>query len=153
MKWQKGPNERNPREKRPKADKSKVKAAPAISPFASARFPGIHPRGEGCRYWNDAEFKRGHYKGTPIMSLDFPNRSRCYDATLRAVRFWGHDGPMEASFFVNEDALKRIQPEMPCDEAGLLGAFNSHSALIHATAAKVYRRGRKGSYELIPGDF
>jgi len=87
------------------------------------------------------------------MSLSFPNRSRFYDATLRAVRFWGHDGPMEASFFVNEDALKSIQPEMPCDEAGLLGAFDSHCALIHATAAKVYRRGRKGSYELIPGDF
>jgi glucose/arabinose dehydrogenase len=33
----------------------------------------------------------------------FPSRS--YDATRRAVRFWGHDGPMEAAFFVNEDAL------------------------------------------------
>ena len=33
------------------------------------------------------------------MSLNFPNQSRSYDATLRAVRFWGHDGPMEAAFF------------------------------------------------------
>jgi hypothetical protein len=32
-----------------------------------------------------------------------------YDATLRAVRFWGHDGAMEVSFFVNEDALKRLE--------------------------------------------
>jgi hypothetical protein len=87
------------------------------------------------------------------MSLNFPNRNRFYDATRRAVRFWGHDGAMEASIFVNEDALKSIQPEMSCDEAGLLGAFDSHCAQIHATAVKVYKRGRKGSYELIPGDF
>jgi Protein of unknown function (DUF1488) len=87
------------------------------------------------------------------MSLSFPNRSRSYDATLRSVRFWGHDGAMEASFFVNEEALKRIQPGMQSDEAGLLSAFDSHLALIHAAAAKVYKRGRKGSYELIPADF
>jgi hypothetical protein len=58
------------------------------------------------------------------MSLSFPNRSRVYDATLRAVRFWGHDGAMEAAFFVNEDALKRIEPGMQPDEAGLLNAFD-----------------------------
>jgi len=87
------------------------------------------------------------------MSLNFPNRSRSYDATLRAVRFWGHDGAMEASFFVNEEALKRIQPGIRSDETGLLGAFDSHRDLIHATAAKVYKRSRKGCYELIPADF
>ena len=87
------------------------------------------------------------------MSLSFPNPCRSYDATLRAVRFWGHDGPMEAAFFVNEDALRRIQPGMPCDEAGLLSAFDSHCNLIHAAATKVYKRGRRGSYELIPADF
>jgi hypothetical protein len=87
------------------------------------------------------------------MSLNFPNRSRSYDATLRAVRFWGHDGAMEASFFVNEEALKQIQPGLRSDEAGLLRAFDSHRDLIHATATKVYKRGRRGSYELIPADF
>ena len=87
------------------------------------------------------------------MTLNFPNQSRSYDATLRAVRFWGHDGAMEASFYVNEDALKRIQPSMRPDEAGILAAFDLHRDLIHMTAAKVYRRGRKGSYELIPADF
>ena len=87
------------------------------------------------------------------MPLNFPNRSRSYDATPRAVRFWGHDGAMEASFFVNEEALKRIQPDMRPDEAGLLSAFDSHRDLIHATASKVYKRGRKGSYELSPDDF
>jgi hypothetical protein len=87
------------------------------------------------------------------MSLNFPNRSRSYDVTLRAVRFWGHDGPMEVSFFVAEEALKRIQPGMPPDEAGLLSAFDSHCVLIHAAATKVYKRGRKGSYELNAADF
>ncbi len=87
------------------------------------------------------------------MSLDFPNRSGCYDATLRAVRFWGHDGPMEASFFVNEGALKSIQPEMPCDEAGLLGAFDSHRALIHATAAKSIGADERDHTYLFPAIF
>jgi hypothetical protein len=87
------------------------------------------------------------------MTLNFPNQSRSYDATLHAVRFWGYDGAMEASFYVNEDALKRIQPGLRSDEAGILAVFDSHRDLIHVTAAKVYRRGRKGSYELIPADF
>ena len=87
------------------------------------------------------------------MTISFPNPSRSYDATRRAVRFWGHDSAMEASFFVAEDALKRIQPDMRFDEAGLLGAFDSHRDLIYATAAKVYGRGHKGSYDLVSADF
>ena len=67
------------------------------------------------------------------MALNFPNRSRSYDATRRAVRFWGHDGPMEAAFFVNQDALRRIEPGIGSDEAGFLGAFDSHCDLIHAS--------------------
>ena len=42
--------------------------------------------------------------------LDFPNQSRVFDPTRRAVRFWGHDGAMEWSFYVTEDALKLLQP-------------------------------------------
>ncbi|MGP0095235.1 MAG: DUF1488 domain-containing protein [Xanthobacteraceae bacterium] len=87
------------------------------------------------------------------MALSFPNQSRSYDATRRAVRFWGHDSAMEASFFVNEEALKRIQPDMRFDEAGILGAFDLNRDLIYATAAKVYGRGHKGSYDLIAADF
>jgi hypothetical protein len=87
------------------------------------------------------------------MALNFPNRSRSYDATRRAVRFWGYDSAMEASFFVTEDALKRVQPDMRFDEAGFLSAFDSHRDLIHAAAIKVYARGRKGSYDLFGADF
>src|ERR1700756_5589808 len=87
------------------------------------------------------------------MALRFPNESRSYDPTRRAVRFWGHDSAMEASFFVGEDALKRVQPAMAFNEAGLLGAFDANRDLIRATAAKVYARGRKGSYDLVTSDF
>ena len=32
------------------------------------------------------------------MARGFPNESRDYDEAMRAVRFWGHDGALEASF-------------------------------------------------------
>jgi len=86
-------------------------------------------------------------------ALSFPNKSRAFDATRRAVRFWGHDSAMEVAFFVTEDALKRVEPHMRFDEAGFLRAFDSNRNLICATAAKVYARGRKGSYDLEGSDF
>ena len=86
------------------------------------------------------------------MSLEFPNSSRSYDATRRAVRFWGYDTAMEWSFFVTAEALQCVQPAMAQDEAGMLGAFDSHRDRICAAAAKLYARGRKGSYELGAGD-
>jgi len=87
------------------------------------------------------------------MTLSFPNQSRFYDATRRAVRFWGNDSAMEASFFVDSDALKKIEPGLRLDEVGLLGAFDANRKLIYATAAKVYDRRRKGSYDLMAADF
>ena len=87
------------------------------------------------------------------MALSFPNKSRAFDATRRAVRFWGHDSAMEVAFFVTEDALKRIQPGIQSDEAGLLRAFDSNRDLIRTRAAKIYARGRKGSYDLVGTDF
>jgi hypothetical protein len=89
----------------------------------------------------------------PHHDAELPQPSRAYDATRRAVRFWGYDSAMEASFFVTEDALKRIEPNIRFDADGLLGAFDAHRDLIYAAAAKVYARGRKGSYELIGSDF
>jgi hypothetical protein len=87
------------------------------------------------------------------MTLSFPNRSRFFDSTRRAVRFWGYDTAMEASFFVTEEALKQVQPDMRFDEAGLLSAFDTNRELIHTTASKVYARGHKGSYDLHAADF
>jgi hypothetical protein len=85
--------------------------------------------------------------------INFPNQSRFFDQTRRAVRFWGHDSAMEWSFFVGEDALKHIEPNMPRDEEGFLNAFDSHRSAIYAAAVKAYTRNRKGSYELVPADF
>jgi hypothetical protein len=82
------------------------------------------------------------------MALMFPNASRSYDGTRRAVRFWGYDSAMEWSFFVTEEALKHVHPAMDRDEAGMLGAFDKHCERIRAAAARVYRRAQKGSYEL-----
>ena len=60
---------------------------------------------------------------------------------------------MEWSFFIGEDALKRLQPDMLPDEAGLLKAFDFNRALIQAAAMKAYERERKASYELAANDF
>lgn len=87
------------------------------------------------------------------MTLNFPNESRCFDGTRRAVRFWGYDTSMEATFFVTEAALKCVQPDMRLDEAGMLHAFDANRNRIYAAATKVYARGRKGSYDVERSDF
>lgn len=86
------------------------------------------------------------------MGLMFPNPSRSYDATRRAVRFWGHDNAMEWSFFVTEDALKSLHPKMEHGEVGMLAAFDAHRERIWRGAGRAYSRGRKGSYELGAND-
>jgi hypothetical protein len=82
------------------------------------------------------------------MAITFPNRSRSYDATRRAVRFWGYDRSMENSFFIMADALQRMQPDLRFDAVDILRAFDVNRARIYTIAAKVYARGRKGSYDL-----
>jgi hypothetical protein len=85
--------------------------------------------------------------------LSFPNQNRFYDASRRAVRFWGYDSVIESSFFVPEESLKKLQPNVRLNESGLLAAFDLHRERILAAAAKIYARGRKGSYELLITDF
>ena len=85
--------------------------------------------------------------------LNFPNQSRFFDSSRRAIRFWGHDSAMEWSFSITEDALKRLQPDLQRDEADLLRAFDAHRSSIYAAAVKAYKRQRKGSYELAVADF
>ena len=85
--------------------------------------------------------------------IDFPNHSRSYDSTRRAVRFWGHDSAIEASFYIDEDAMTRIQPGVRLDESGFLNAFDANRERICAAAAKVYVRGSRGSYDLGAANF
>jgi hypothetical protein len=91
--------------------------------------------------------------GGSTVALSFPNPSRFYDATRGAVRFWGHDSAMESSFFVGVDLLKWLQPDLRSNEPGLLAAFDRNRGSILTAAAKVYARGRKGSYDLLIADF
>jgi hypothetical protein len=88
-----------------------------------------------------------------MATLNFPNPSRSFDATRRAVRFWGHYSAMEVSFFVTEDALRRVQPDMRSDETSFLGVFDSNRERIYAAAAQAFARGRRGSYDLVSADF
>jgi hypothetical protein len=85
--------------------------------------------------------------------LSFPNPSRVFDSTRRAVRFWGHDSAMEWSFFITAEALERLQPDVACDEANLLRVFDTNRAKIHAAAKTAFAGKRKGSYELVATDF
>ena len=87
------------------------------------------------------------------MPINFPNISRSYEATRGMVRFWGYDRSMESSFFVAVEALKRIAPDLRPDETGYLHVFDLNRDLIYAAAAKVYARGRRGSYDIHATDF
>jgi hypothetical protein len=86
------------------------------------------------------------------MAIAFPNQSRSYDATRRAVRFWGYDRSMESSFFIMADALKQMQPSLRLDAIEILRAFDANREHIYKIAARVYARGRKGSYDLNADD-
>ena len=59
------------------------------------------------------------------MPINFPNQSRSYDATRCAVHFWGYDSAMERSFFIAQDALKRIDPEAQPAKGPLADAVKS----------------------------
>ena len=78
---------------------------------------------------------------------------RFYDTARSAVRFWGHDGAMESSFFVAVDSLKQLQPAMRFHESSILAAFDLNRDLIQSVAARAYARGRKSSYDLVAADF
>lgn len=86
------------------------------------------------------------------MTLAFPNATRSYDATRRAVRFWGSDGAMEASFVIEDDALRKMQPTIGSQEAEILIAFDTLRSRINTVAARVYARGHQGIYFLSPSD-
>ncbi len=59
---------------------------------------------------------------------------------------------MESSFFVTADALRQIQPDIKPDAVDLLRAFDSNRDRIYNIAAKVYARGRRGTYDLNAAD-
>lgn len=88
------------------------------------------------------------------MSLNFPNRTRCYDTGRRGVRFWGHDGAFEISFFVDAAALARLSHNGDgTGEASSLSAFDRFRDQILRVATKLYASKRKEFYVLVATDF
>jgi hypothetical protein len=85
--------------------------------------------------------------------LNFPNPCRSYDATRHCVRFWGHDGALEVSFFIDDDALIQIGVGTTDRESSLLQCFDANRGRIMEAARKIYRRRSLGSYELMASDF
>ncbi len=87
------------------------------------------------------------------MTLSFPNRSRSYDARGRRVRFWGYDGAIEISFFIDQHAFTRMSPNPKMDEAGILIAFDRYRDQILNVAARIYSGRRREAYTLLASDF
>lgn len=79
------------------------------------------------------------------MALAFPNPTRSFDPTVNCVRFSGHDSAIEVSFFVEVDALVKIDPELIQLESEILHAFDTHIEKIQKAATTVYRKN-KGKY-------
>ncbi len=97
-------------------------------------------------------FSKTRESAAANQAINFPNRSRSYDATRRAIRFWGYDRSIESSFYLSEAALMRLQPNLQSNVPDILRAFDTNRERIYEIAAKVYARGRRGSYNLDVAD-
>lgn len=90
------------------------------------------------------------------MTLEFPNRSRSFDDSRRAVRFSGYDGMFEVRFFVEADALAPHEGSAGGEddlEDDCLAAFDAQRQSIHDVAREIYSGDRRTSYILTSADF
>lgn len=94
------------------------------------------------------------------MALEFPNPSRSFDAARNAVRFLGHDGMFQVSFFVevaalakSDTALQSIGQSTGASETRCLSAFDALRKSIQDVARKAYSYRRRPSYTLTAADF
>jgi hypothetical protein len=70
------------------------------------------------------------------------------------VRFWGHDSALEATFFIDEGALKRIQPDARLDESGFLNAFDRNRGCdMRGGCEGLPSAGSRGTYDLVAANF
>ncbi len=88
-----------------------------------------------------------------IMALKFPNVSRNYDADKRRIRFWGHDDAIEVPFFLEEDAVFRLNPKTKNVETAMLASFDESIDRIHEAALRLYGSGKRSFYVLAARDF
>jgi len=87
------------------------------------------------------------------VAIDFPNLSRSYDEKRHGVRFWGHDSAKEVSFFIEEDALARVNQTTPRTEDEFLDAFDTNRDRIFQAARKAYSPRSSGFHALSASDF
>ena len=87
------------------------------------------------------------------MALNFPNRSRSYDAAGDRIRFVGHDGMFEVPFFVEVSAIARVKSAPETAETDYLAAFDDKRVAIMDVARVAYESGRKTMYVLRASDF
>jgi hypothetical protein len=87
------------------------------------------------------------------MALEFPNNSRSYDSTRRAVRFWGYDGVFEIAFFIESGVLSSIAPGMRKTDAEILKCFDANWLKIIQAAGRTYFRRKNGDYSVGVADF
>ncbi|QCK85664.1 DUF1488 domain-containing protein [Phreatobacter aquaticus] len=87
------------------------------------------------------------------MTLAFPNASRSYEAERRAIRFWGHESQFEFTFYVDADALHRLDPRGLDDEASLLRTFDANRPRIEKAAGVAHARGKQSFYRLTASEF
>lgn len=87
------------------------------------------------------------------MTLQFPNLSRSFDTTRGCVRFSGYDHTREVPFFVQEDAIRKIDGGALTNADSLLSAFDRNRDRICKAAGKAYGRRSEGSYTLTMADF
>ena len=60
---------------------------------------------------------------------------------------------MEVPFFIEEDALFRLNPKMKNDETSLLATFDSMRERIYTSAVGAHSRGSRSFYVLSASDF
>jgi hypothetical protein len=90
----------------------------------------------------------GHTHENLIMSLQFPNPSRSYDAGRHCVSFWGYDNSREITFVVDDAMLKNLQPGVGDDERSILGAFDEFRERLIDMARKLYAAGPQNRYSI-----
>ena len=88
-----------------------------------------------------------------MMALNFPNRSRSYDAAGKRVRFIGYDGLFQVPFSVDIDAFAKVSSTPESAEDEYLAAFDAARISIQGVAMKAYSHGRKNMYVLTATDF
>lgn len=76
------------------------------------------------------------------MVLAFPNESRSFDSVRGCVRFVGHDDVFEVIFYLEIDALVKIDRLMTRTEEGYLAVFDAARDAIERVAVKAYQRDK-----------